>query len=139
MVLVKGYDMGTTVVLDLPSELVERAEYLARLNQRDVSNVLADRLAFLLPPLNTLPPLADYLPTSDLSDGEVLALADSRMDPVPNARTRHLQEKRESQSLSVTEQVELLSLWQIYELGSLRKAEALAEAVRRGLRPPLHP
>jgi hypothetical protein len=139
MALVKGYDMGTTVVLDLPSELVERAEYLAHLTQRDVGSLLADRLAFLLPPLNTLPPPTDYLPVSDLSDSEVLALAASQIGLVQNARMRHLQEKRESQSLSVAEQVELLSLWQVYEIGSLRKAESLAEAVRRGLRPSLHP
>ena len=131
--------MGTTVVLDLPSELVERAEYLAHLTQRDVGSLLADRLAFLLPPLNTLPPPTDYLPVSDLSDSEVLALAASQIGPVQNARMRHLQEKCESQSLSVAEQVELLSLWQVYEIGSLRKAESLAEAVRRGLRPSLHP
>lgn len=130
--------MGTTIVLDLPSELVERAEYLARLTQRDVGNVLADRLAFLLPPLATLS-ASDYPPVGNLSDGEILALAESQMDALQNDRMRHLQARRESQSLSVDEQIELLSLWQIYEIGSLRKAQALAEAVRRGLRSPLHP
>jgi hypothetical protein len=61
------------------------------------------------------------------------------MDPVQNSRLRQLQKKRESESLSPAEQAELLSLWQIYEVGSLRKAQALAESVRRGLQHPLHP
>jgi len=131
--------MGRTIVLDLPDELVERAEYLARLSQRRVDDVLADRLAFLLPPLDVPSDELDYSSVSDLSDDQVLALAQSQMDLVQNARLRQLQEKRERESLSPAEQAELLSLWQIYEVGSLRKAEALAEAVRRGLLPPLHP
>ena len=131
--------MGRTIVLDLPDELVERAEYLARLSQRRVDDVLADRLSFLLPPLDVPSGQLDYSSVSDLSDDQVLALAQSQMDPVQNARLRQLQEKRERGSLSPAEQAELLSLWQIYEVGSLRKAEALAEAVRRGLLPPLHP
>ena len=131
--------MGRTIVLDLPDELVERAEYLARLSQRRVDDVLADRLAFLLPPLDVPSDELDYSSVSDLSDEQVLALAQSQMDLVQNARLRQLQEKRERESLSPAEQAELLSLWQIYEVGSLRKAEALAEAVRRGLLPPLHP
>ncbi|MFN2283281.1 MAG: hypothetical protein ACK2UQ_02600 [Anaerolineae bacterium] len=123
----------------MPDELVERAEYLARLSQRRVDDVLADRLAFLLPPLDVPSDELDYSSVSDLSDDQVLALAQSQMDLVQNARLRQLQEKRDRESLSPAEQAELLSLWQIYEVGSLRKAEALAEAVRRGLLPPLHP
>jgi hypothetical protein len=131
--------MSRTIVVDLPEELAERAEYLARLSQRRVGDVLADRLDFLLPPLDVLAEPLEYGAVSDLSDKEVLALTRSRMDPAQNRRLRYLQAKRESQALSPAENAELLSLWQIYEVGSLRKAEALAEAVRRGLRPALHP
>jgi hypothetical protein len=131
--------MGRTIVLDLPDELAARAEYLARLSQRHVDDVLADRLSFLLPPLDIPSEQLEYSPVSDLSDDQVVALARSQMDPVQNSRLRQLQRKRESESLSPAEQAELLSLWQIYEVGSLRKAQALAESVRRGLQPPLHP
>jgi hypothetical protein len=45
-------------------------------------------------------------------------------------------------NISLSEQmqtfVELLALMQVYRFGQLRKAEALAEAVLRGLRAPLH-
>jgi len=37
----------------------------------------------------------------------------------------------------VDERKELLALMQIYEIGTLRKAEALAEAVQRGLHAPM--
>ena len=131
--------MGRTVVLDLPDELAERAEYLAHLSQREVGDVLTDRLAFLLPPLDASSEHLGYKSVPGLSDDEVLALSESQMDPVQNARLRQLQEKRDGDSLLPAEQAELLSLWQIYEVGMLRKAEALAESVRRGLRPPLHP
>jgi hypothetical protein len=131
--------MGRTVALDLPDELAARAEYLARLSQRELSDVLADRLTFLLPPLDTSSEHLGYRSVPGMSDDEVLALAESQMDPVQNARLRQLQGKRDSESLSPAEQLELLSLWQIYEVGTLRKAEALAESVRRGLRSQLHP
>jgi hypothetical protein len=131
--------MGRTIVLDLPDELAARAEYLARLSQRRVDDVLADRLSFLLPPLDIPSEQLEYSPVSDLSDDQVVVLARSQMDPVQNSRLRQLLKKRESESLSPAEQAELLSLWQIYEVGSLRKAQALAESVRRGLQPPLHP
>lgn len=131
--------MGRTVVLDLPEELAERAEYLARLSRRRVDDVLADRLSFLLPPLDVPSEQLEYSPILDLSDEQILALAQSQMDPVQNTRLRQLQEQRGRELLSPAEQAELLALWQIYEVGSLRKAEALAEAVRRGLQSPLHP
>ena len=121
--------MGRIIVLDLPDELAARAEYLARLSQRHVDNVLADRLSFLLPPLDVPSEQLEYSPVSNLSDDQILALAQSQMDPIQNARLRQLQKQRESESLSPAEQAELLSLWQIYEVGSLHKAQALAESV----------
>jgi hypothetical protein len=48
-----------------------------------------------------------------------------------------LQTKGKATGLSVAERYELLALLQIYHLGQLRKSEAVAEAVRRGLRMPL--
>ena len=49
------------------------------------------------------------------------------------------QQQQQAQKLSVPEQTELLALMQVYQEGLLRKAQALREAVRRGLRPPLEP
>jgi hypothetical protein len=48
-----------------------------------------------------------------------------------------LQAKGKQEGLTREEQYELLALMQIYQLGQLRKSEALAEAVQRGLREPM--
>jgi hypothetical protein len=72
-----------------------------------------------------------------LSDEAVLALAESKMDKVQNERLGWLQAKGKRDGLTREEQYELLALMQIYQLGQLRKSEALAEAVQRGLREPL--
>jgi hypothetical protein len=59
------------------------------------------------------------------------------MDATQNQRLGALQTKGKATGSSVAERYELLALLQIYQLGQLRKSEALAEAVRRGLRTPL--
>jgi hypothetical protein len=74
---------------------------------------------------------------NELPDEEVLALADAKMDKVQNDRLGWLQAKGKQEGLTPEEQDELLALMQIYQWGQLRKSEALAEAVRRGLREPL--
>lgn len=80
-----------------------------------------------------------YEDVSTLSNAEVLDLADLKMGVKQNERLSDLQAKGKTEGLTQTEQFELLALMQIYCLGSLRKAQGLAEAVRRGLREPLHP
>jgi uncharacterized protein YnzC (UPF0291/DUF896 family) len=59
------------------------------------------------------------------------------MDEVQNQRLGELQAKGKTTALTESERYELLALLHIYQLGQLRKSEALAEAVRRGLREPL--
>ena len=59
------------------------------------------------------------------------------MDAAQNQRLGALQAKGKAEGLSAAERYELLALLQIYQLGQLRKSEALAEAVQRGLREPL--
>jgi hypothetical protein len=84
----------------------------------------------------TLEDLSDEPAVLALVDTEVLALADSKMDPVQRQRLTQLQAKGKEKGLDRAERYELLALLQIYQLGQLRKSEALAEAVRRGLRRP---
>jgi hypothetical protein len=79
----------------------------------------------------------DPLPlVSRLEDAQVLALADSKMDAAQNQRLGELQERGKILGLTLAERYELMALVQIYQMGQLRKSEALAEAVRRGLREP---
>jgi thymidylate kinase len=50
---------------------------------------------------------------------------------------RHILLDAKNSGMTVDERYELMALMQIYQLGQLRKSEALAAAVRRGLRTPL--
>ena len=76
---------------------------------------------------------------TSLTDEEVLGLAEVQMLPAQGRRLSALLQKQQAQELSVPERTELLALMQVYQEGLLRKAQALHEAVRRGLRTPLEP
>jgi predicted transcriptional regulator len=129
--------MGTQVTVTLPDDTYRRAEYLARLTGRDLADVLAETLHLSLQPLG-VQHAADQ-PVAELSDADVLAIADSEMDPAQEGPFRELLERQQSGQLTHEDHAALLALMQVYQEGLLRKAQALHEAVRRGLRPPLAP
>ncbi len=131
--------MPVEVTLSLPENVVESAQRLGDATQRDVAKVLADTLAMLLPVWENLPDSNVYSPVSSLSERELLALADSKMDAVQNQRLGELQAKGKTVGLMSAENYELLALIQVYQIGQLRKSEALAEAFKRGLLTNLHP
>ncbi|GIX49338.1 MAG: hypothetical protein KatS3mg131_3549 [Candidatus Tectimicrobiota bacterium] len=129
--------MSRQVTLELPDDLLSRAERLATLACRDVREVLAEAVALALPPLDVV--LGESRPVSELSDAEVLKLTKLRLTPSQNRRLSRLLDKQQAGTLTEQERTELLSLMQLYEAKLLRQAEALAEAVQRGLREPLSP
>ena len=129
--------MSTRVVINLPDEIYHRAERLAQLTSRDVADVLADTVALALPPLSSQS--ETVRPVAELTDEEVLALTELQMDPKQDRRLSLLLERQQAEELSDTERSELLALLQLYQEGLLCKAQALHEAVRRGLREPLEP
>lgn len=125
--------MTIEVTLKLPENLIEQARQLGAATQRDLGAVLTDVLEMLWLTVDGVPELDTTLSMSDLPDSDVLTLANSKMDEVQNQRLGDLQAKGKSEGLSSAERYELLALLQIYQVGQLRKSEALAEAVRRGL------
>ncbi len=88
-----------------------------------------------LPPRNS--PAEAVTSITALSDADVLVLADLQLEHEADRRLSALLESQQAGTLSSAEGSELLSLMQLYQDGLLRKAEALKEAVRRGLRPAL--
>jgi len=74
---------------------------------------------------------------ASLSDKEVLALSQLQMGSKQSARFSDLLDKQQAGVLTASERSELSSLFRIYQRLWLRQSEALAEAVRRGLREPL--
>ena len=129
--------MSTQVTVTLPDDTYRRAEYLARLTGRDIADVLAETIHLSLQPFG-VQHAADQ-PVTELSDADLLAAADSAMDPAQEGRFRELLEKQQAGHLTQEDRAALLALMQVYQEGLLRKAQALHEAVRRGLRPPLAP
>jgi hypothetical protein len=129
--------MTVQVTLDIPDKLLAKAERYGDITQQDLGGVLADALEIVLPMIDDTPDSILNLPIKSLSDEDVLKLADSKMDVQQNQRLGDLQSKGKTLGLSAAERYELMALLQIYQLGQLRKSEALAEAVSRGLRAPL--
>jgi hypothetical protein len=127
--------MSTQVTVTLPDEIYQRAERLAQLTGRNVADVLADTIVLSLPPLN--PPAKMHKPITDLSDEDVLTLAKLQMHPDQDRKLSLLLDRQQAGALPDAERVELLALMQLYQGGLLRKAQALHEAVKRGLRDPL--
>lgn len=127
--------MSTQVTINLPDEIYRRAEQIAGLMQRDVSDVLADTLELSLPIWNE--PSEPLRPITELPDEEVLALTELQMETAQDERFSLLLDKQQAGELSEAERPELLALLQLYQEGLLLKAQALQEAVQRGLREPL--
>jgi hypothetical protein len=126
----------TEVTLNLPEPLIAHAQKLGLATQRNLDSVLTDTLAMLWLTLEEIPGTSEP-PVSELSDNAVLELADAKMNEAQNQRLGDLQAKGKTAGLTDAERYELLALLQIYQLGQLRKSEALAEAIYRKLRDPL--
>ena len=129
--------MSVQVTLTLSNELYETASRWAALTRHDVSRTLTDALTVVLSPRNILP--AQDKPLSTLSDAEVIALCRTDLNAEAGRRVHELLEKQREGTLKSREQQELVALMQGYDQLWLRQSEALAEAVRRGLRAPLEP
>ncbi|MFO0756824.1 MAG: hypothetical protein U0359_10045 [Byssovorax sp.] len=129
--------MSTNVTLSLPDEIYQRAQRLARVTGRDLPAILADTLAMALSLLG--PGTTSSVPLAEASDDEVLALTELQMDPAEDQQLSAMLDRQQAGTLRAEERVELMALMEAYQDGLLRKAQALREAVKRGLRAPLTP
>jgi hypothetical protein len=127
--------MATRVVVTLQDEVYRRVDRLAQLTSRDVADLLAETITLALVPLNVS--AGSVQAVTSLSDEEVVELTELQMFPEQDRRLSTLLQKQQERTLSTPEQAELIMLMQVYQEGLLRKAQALCEAVRRGLRAPL--
>jgi hypothetical protein len=127
--------MRTQVTLSLPEETYQRAQQLAQLMHRDVADVMAETLSLSLPRLTGMKMKTTAV--ANLSNVEILHLADLQMEPADDQRLSQLLDQQQAGNLAPAEQTELMHLMQLYQSLLLRKAEGLAEAVQRDLRAPL--
>lgn len=129
--------MSRQITLELPDELAERAERFAALSSRDLVQVLVEAVAASLPPLDAPDP--DVRPVRELSDNAIEELVALQLTPAQDQRLTLLLDRQQAGALTAAQRAELVALMHGYEAALLRKSEALAEAVRRGLRSPLTP
>jgi RecB family exonuclease len=129
--------MSVQVVLTLPDETYHTAERLARLTGRAVTEVLSEAIVGSFGALG--PGDDEDTPVGSLADADVLRLTELQMRPAQDRRLSALLEKQQAGTLAEVERPELAALMQMYQVGLLRKAEALREAVARGLIAPLAP
>ncbi len=129
--------MNTQVMINLPNETYYQVEHLAQLTRRNIADILTETIELALPPLKFRTEVEP--PVSTLSDTAVMALLQLQMNPEQDKRLSLLLHHQQANKLTRPKYYELLVLMQIYQEGLLRKAQALHEAVRRGLCPPLEP
>ncbi len=127
--------MSTQLTIDLPENLVARARSIAQRAGQSVNDLLAESIELSLKPWGT----ASDSDIHQCADHEVLKACDLELSTEDDCRLSELLQRQQAGSLLASEQTELASLMQVYQEGLVRKAEALREAVQRGLRQPVQP
>lgn len=121
--------MNTQVSLNLPDEIYRQVEMLAHQSCRPIADILIETLEIIL--------LPNTKPISSLSDAEIIALSQLRLQPIQEKRLSELLDHQQSGTITEIEKTELQAIIHIYEDRLLRQSQALNEGVRRGLIPPL--
>jgi hypothetical protein len=77
---------------------------------------------------------------TEWSDEQLLAAADNPgLAPTEDRRLSELLDRQQAGALTAGKRSEFMGLMEKYQTQLLRKARALCESIRRGLRPPLQP
>lgn len=127
--------MGTRVTLELPDHVYRHMSRLAKSTDRGLSEIITDLMDMVLGLITF------DLETSinSMSDEDVLVLTELELEQDKDVRLSDLLYEQQAANLNPAQRLELEALMYVYNVGLLRKSEALAEAVRRGLRQPLEP
>lgn len=125
--------MANSVTIMLSDETYHRVQRFAQMIGQSLGEVIANAVE------TTIPDVADTHPIADLTDKEILLLCEVQMSDDDDMLHSRLLDKQQAGLLTDGEQAELWRLTQLYQILLLRKSQALAEAVKRGLRSPLEP
>jgi hypothetical protein len=119
--------MSQQVTIQVSEQVIRQAAQVAAETQRSIEDVLAAWLESV----------TTERPVEELSDDELLALAELHLTDEQDASLSELLERNREGTLDADGQRELDEMMRLYEHGLLRKAQALKVAVQRGLREPL--
>ncbi len=114
--------MTVQVMLNVSEELYQQYLLLAQIIGRDVTELMTAKLED-----------RENIGVEQLSDAEVLRLADAKMPADQSQRLHELLELNSEGELDTAGQEELDTLMEIYDRGNLLKAQGALEVVRRGL------
>ena len=120
--------MNLTVTLQLPTQSVNHATTIANRTNRQLEDVLAE----------WIDQAVSRMPVQALPDEQVMALVNSQLSLNDQDTLSQLLAQNREGTLSSSEKAELDQHMKRYRRGMVRKAQALNEAVSRGLRPPLN-
>jgi predicted DNA-binding protein len=124
--------MNIDVTVSLPEAVSQRAQVWAEQAGRTLPDFLAEAIELSLLPLGV--PSA---PVDTWTDEEVLQASQDFLAPDDDRHLSELLVGQREDSLDVSSRAELFRRMQQYQDRLARKAVALREAVRRGLREPL--
>lgn len=117
------------ISIKLPSDLYQGVSQLAKTKKKSVATIIKNAVR------KAVNEEAETLerPLAACSDDEVLALAKMKMSAAENRRMSELLEKQREEAITPLERNELDAVLRVYQVGNLRKAQGIAEAVHRGL------
>jgi len=119
--------MSEQITIQVSDHAIHHAERIAASTQQSIEKVVTGLVESYLA----------ELPVAMLSDQEVLALTELKLTPEEQERLSDLLYENREGIITDEGREELSFLMKVYERGQLRKAQALEEAVKRGLIPPL--
>lgn len=117
------------ISVKLPDDLYQGVSHLAKTKKKSVATIIKNAVR------KAVNEESETLerPLAECSDNEVLALANMKMSEAENRRMSELLDKQREEMITPLERNELDILFRVYQVGNLRKAQGISEAVQRGL------
>lgn len=117
------------ISVKLPDDLYQGVSHLAKTKKKSVATIIKNAVR------KAVNEESETLerPLAECSDNEVLALANMKMSEDENRRMSELLDKQREEMITPLERNELDILFRVYQVGNLRKAQGISEAVQRGL------
>ena len=127
--------MNREVTLQLPQEVFDEAATLAQVSGLAMDEFMAKLFQVIVKPAQTIPQNRTLVRRvfAFLSDDEILALANLKMEEGKLALFNQLLAMQKEQELSAGDAADLEALGQHYDKLNLVKSYAMVEAVRRKL------
>ena len=117
------------ISVKLSNNLYQGVSQLAKTKKKSVATIIKNAVRKAV---NEEVPVANTA-LAPCSDEEVLTLANMKMPKEQANRQSKLLYKNQAGTITPLERNELEGLLMVYQLGNLRKAQGVVEAVRRGL------